>query len=219
MDRSGLFWAFFPTNTASLVAGILNAPWKTNEDRQNLLSGYYNVELIEAAARMIAAALPNFATDTDPARHLDALPRRQELGDPEQSVLLRNCLYSNLRDRKIVPDQDGRMHDITTILYPPKQLTDRSDRTPFERWAEFPDRPSDWLHHKALTRNRLASIDRLFPPRWQGDSPTAPRASIADWLGALIKYQDRNNAVIGSMAAVQTAANDRNRCKAHLRTW
>ena len=98
------------------------------------------------------------------------------------------------------------MHDISTILYPPKQLTDRSDRTPFERWAEYPDRPSDWLHHKALTRNRLASIDRLFPPRWQGDSPSAPRATIADWLGALIKYKDGDNAVLGSMAAVQTAA-------------
>ena len=39
LDRPGYFWAFFPTDTASLVAGILNAPWKTNEDRQNLLPG------------------------------------------------------------------------------------------------------------------------------------------------------------------------------------
>ena len=54
LDRPGHFWAFFPTTTASLVAGILNAPWKTNEDRQNLLPGPYNDELIEAAAAMIA---------------------------------------------------------------------------------------------------------------------------------------------------------------------
>ena len=50
LDRPGHFWAFFPTTTASLVAGILNAPWKTNEDHQNLLSGPYNDELIDAAA-------------------------------------------------------------------------------------------------------------------------------------------------------------------------
>ena len=37
LSRPGSFWAFFPTLTASLLAGILNAPWKTNEDRQNLL--------------------------------------------------------------------------------------------------------------------------------------------------------------------------------------
>ena len=61
LDRPGHFWAFFPTHTASLVAGILNAPWKTNEDRQNLLPGRYNEELIEAAASMIAGGLPTLA--------------------------------------------------------------------------------------------------------------------------------------------------------------
>ena len=58
LDRPGQFWAFFPTETASLVAGILNAAWKTNEDRLNLLPGSYNEELIEAAAEMIAESLP-----------------------------------------------------------------------------------------------------------------------------------------------------------------
>lgn len=61
LDRPGHFWAFFPTNTTSLVAGILNAPWKTNEDRQNLLPGPYNEELIRAAATMIGQALPGLA--------------------------------------------------------------------------------------------------------------------------------------------------------------
>ena len=37
LNEPGKFWAFFPTMTTSLLAGILNAPWKTNEDRQNLL--------------------------------------------------------------------------------------------------------------------------------------------------------------------------------------
>ena len=58
------FWAFFPTQTVSLVAGILDAPWKTNEDRQNLLSGPYNDELIEDAAEMVADELPELATQT-----------------------------------------------------------------------------------------------------------------------------------------------------------
>ena len=42
LGEPGRFWAFFPTATSSLLAGILNAPWKTNEDRQNLLEGVYN---------------------------------------------------------------------------------------------------------------------------------------------------------------------------------
>ena len=104
MTDPGQFWAFFPTKTASLVAGILNAPWKTNEDRQNLLPGPYNDELIETAARMIANELPGLTTDVDPARYLDALPRRQESGDSVQSIQLRSRLFFHLRKRGTVLD-------------------------------------------------------------------------------------------------------------------
>ena len=209
LTAPGHFWAFFPTQTASLVAGILNAPWKTNEDRQNLLSGPYNKELIEAAAEMIADELPKLATQTDPARHLDALPRRHETGDSEQVELLRNHLFSKLYEHEIVPDQDGVLRAAERISYPPKKLTpDRGgiDMGPFERWAVYPGRPSNWLNHRALTRNRrdrLAAIDRLFPPQWSGDSPTAPRARIAEWLEALV--QESENAIEASKAAIQTA--------------
>ena len=201
----GQFWAFFPTKTASLVAGILNAPWKTNEDRQNLLPGPYNGELIEAAAKMIADELPKLATQTDPARHLDALPRRRASGDSEQSGLLRDQLFSHLREREVVPDQNGKLCVVGNISYPPKQLTDSSDPTAFECWAEYPSRPHNWLNHKALTRNRLATIDRLFVPKWQGHIPSAPRATIAEWLEALVKDQQADGGVRASMAAIQAA--------------
>ncbi len=208
LDRPGQFWAFLPTHTASLVAGILNAPWKTNEDRQNLLPGPYNEELIEAAAAMVAEALPELATDDDPARHLDALPRRHEWGDTEQANLLRKRLFTHLHEREIVPDQDGNLRARQDISYPPKKLTDAGQEAAaaLERWAAYPGRPSNWLHHTALTRYRLAAIDRLFPPRWQGDNtPTAPKATIAEWLEALAKVEESNGPVRASMAAVQVA--------------
>ena len=94
----GYFWAFFPTQTASLLAGILNAPWKTNEDRQNLLPCPYNDELIDAAAELVAKALPKLFLPTDPAKHLDALPRREEAGDGEHSKRLREKLIAILYD-------------------------------------------------------------------------------------------------------------------------
>ena len=202
LDRPGHFWAFFPTHTASLVAGILNAPWKTNEDRQNLLPGRYNEELIEAAASMIAGGLPTLSTQTDPARHLDALPRRHQSGDSEQSGLLRDRLLFHLREREVIPDQEGQLRPIENILYPPKKLTDGTDPTPFERWSAYPGRPSNWLHNRALTRNRLASIDRLFQPRWQGDIPAAPRATIAQWLSALVTLDTH----VGAYSAIEEAA-------------
>ncbi len=206
----GQFWAFFPTDTASLVAGILNAPWKTNEDRQNLLPGAYNEELIKAAAAMIAEALPELTTHDDPAQHLDALPRRHGGGDSKQVDLLRDLLFTNLHKCEIIPDQGRNLCVYNNLLYPPKELTSKLE--PLERWAAYPDRPRNWLHHKALTRNRLATIDRLFPPKRKRsdygshDSEPAPRAPIAVWLRALVEGKEGDEAIRASMAAIQTAA-------------
>ena len=209
LDRPGYFWAFFPTDTASLVAGILNAPWKTNEDRQNLLPGPYNEELIEAAAKMITDVLPKLATRSDPGRHLDALPRRHEAGDTHLADHLRDKLYSNLCDRKLIPNQKGDLHIVHEINYPPSELAPRQTSAVLERWAAYPGRPSGWVHHSALTRNRLASIDRLYHPE---DEPfdessncDAPRAVIHQWLQALVAGKEADEAVRASMAAIQTA--------------
>ena len=212
LNRPGRFWAFFPTNTASLVPGILNAPWKTNEDRQNLLPGRYNDELIEAAAKMIAEELPKLATRDDPARHLDLLPRRRDGSDSEQAELLRKRLFCDLHEREVVPDQDGNLRLRREISYPPRELTadDRIDTAPFERWAAYSGRPANWLHHTAVTRNRLATIDRLWHP--EGEPPVwpvasgAPRATVSEWLQALVENKGADEAVQASMAAIQTAA-------------
>ena len=207
----GHFWAFFPTMNTSLVAGILNAPWKTNEDRQNLLPGPYNDELIETAAEMVADLLPELATEADPARHLDALPRRHEAGDSEQVELLRKRLFFSLQEREIVPNQNGDLRTIREISYPPEALTkDRQmSLAPFEQWAAYAGRPVDWLHHRALGRERLSRIDRLFHP--EGEPPKQkmsgmPRATIAEWLRALIEHKRADGAVQASMAAIETAA-------------
>ena len=109
LNDPGKFWAYFPTLTTSLLAGILNAPWKTNEDRQNLLPGVYNDELIDAAAEMVADMLPELTTPDDPARHLDALPRRWEAGDTGHGDRLRTQLYLKLSGRSLVPDQAGKL--------------------------------------------------------------------------------------------------------------
>lgn len=203
----GKFWAFFPTHTASLVAGILNAPWKTNEDRLNLLPGPYNEELIEAAAVGVARRLPKLMTGDDPARHLDALPRREESGDSDEANLLRRRLFSHLRNQKIVPDQDGNLLAPADVQYPPQlPMSGQVETETFKRWAAYPNRPRAWLHHKALSRNRLAVIDRLFAAKSVAEQK-APRATIAEWLEALLEAGDRaHDLVQASMAAIQSAA-------------
>ena len=201
----GQFWAYFPTRTASLVGGILNAPWKTNEDRQNLLPGPYNDEIIRAAAKMVAGEIAALRTEDDPARHLDVLPRRPEAGDTDQTELLRRELFGHLSRRPIVPDQNGDVQEPDALRYPPSELTsgNRIDEAPFERWAAYENRPTNWLHHTALTRERLSRIDRLYPGKhWQ---PRAPRASLREWLEALVERSSDEQEVAASTAAIRAA--------------
>ena len=188
LNEPGKFWAFFPTNTESLLAGILNAPWKTNEDRQNLLQGPYNDELIEAAAGLVADMLVHLSTPEDPARHLDALPRRSEAGDAPHSDRLRSRLYSVLQNRPVVPDQDGRLRPAADLACSPLEPT--SDFQPaLERWASYGNRPKDWVHHRALTRNRLARLERLHTsPNAQSDNPAMAGSPSEETLRS---HQDR----------------------------
>ena len=216
LTEPGTFWAFFPTMTTSLLAGILNAPWKTNEDRQNLLPGVYNDELIDAAASMVADALPSLSTTVDPARHLDALPRRHYQGDSEYSDRLRHRLNAALKDRVIAPDQGGELRTLVELSYPPQHSYPRREEMnpeALERWSAYGARPSDWLHHSAVTRrgaNRLAALDRLYDEYDSSVFPFLPRADIAEWLEALLDgggpEPESEPLLAASAATIQTAA-------------
>ena len=208
LGEPGKFWAYFPTETSSLLAGILNAPWKTNEDRQNLLDGTYNSELIRAAASMVAGALSKLSTTEDPGRHWDALPRRLEAGDQGHSILLRHSLYAELEQKEIVPNQDGILQKMLEISYPPEEMPDNALR----RWSNYGGRPRNWLHHSVLTTNgpgRQARLGLTARSRRQFDWnwPVLVRASIPEWLEALTSGADTDlEKIQASMSAIQTAS-------------
>ena len=66
-NRSGSLLGLFPDGHREPPGRHpYSAPWKTNEDRQSLLQGPYNDELIEAAAGMIAEMLPQLSTADRP---------------------------------------------------------------------------------------------------------------------------------------------------------
>ena len=210
------FWAFFPTQTASLVSGIFNAPWKTNEDRQNLLPGMYNDELIDSTAALVADSLPYLHTSEDPARHLDSLGGRIESDLNEHASRLANAIYSKLHDRQVIPDLDGAFCAVDDISIPPAlgEGTREFQIGMLERWSAYEHRPSNWLHHSATSPNRLATIDRIHAGhgrrvRWDipGVRWDNPRASIDQWLKALTEAGDAaGDAVQASCAAIRIAA-------------
>lgn len=200
LNEPGDFWHFFPTQTKCLLAGILNAPWKTNEDRQNLLPGAYNDELIDAAARLVAKRLPELSDPSDPALHLDALPRRHEAGDTDQSDRLREAMDERLQGRPIAPDQEGHLRTIRELQYAPRL----PDSEALQLWESVKERPLDWVHHRALVRERMAKVDRLYSH--DGWPRQAPRASISEWLEALVKGATPKCANEASKAALRVAA-------------
>lgn len=199
------YWAYFPTTTPSLLGGILNAPWRTNSDRQNLLKGKYNDELVEVAAELVAESLGEMSTPADPAFHLDLLPRRRELGDHEYSNQLRDCLSQRLPETPIVPDQDGQLRKLTEVRYPP-DLGEAAGRA-LELWEQCSWRPRNWAHSRCLSRPRIAKIDRLL----SGDLAvryllSTQRESVAHWLEALVADRDGGDVVEASKTAIGIAA-------------
>lgn len=216
LNEPGQFWAYFPTLTQSLLSGILNAPWKTNEDRQNLLPGPYNDELIEAAAQLVAEVLHKLCTEDDPSRHLISLPRRSEdARDNEHAEFLSREIYRAASVLAVVPDQHGKLREIDDIRYSPSELFSDGNLAPnaFDRWQAFDGRPTDWLHHSALNRNKIPKLRLIWGTLHEHPNQRGhlPEETITEWLEALVKRAKSSSSVTieairASQAAIQTAA-------------
>lgn len=107
-EEAGRFWAFFPTHTPTCLAGILNAPWKLNSDRNAIIGGAWNSALMEEAAQLIADTLPSLSTVEDPARPLDAFPRQLERSDDDAKPLV-EALWTALEQLSTIPDLTGTL--------------------------------------------------------------------------------------------------------------
>ena len=201
------FWAFFPTQTTSLISGIFNAPWKTNEDRQNLLPGIYNEELIDTTARLVADSISSLHTQEDPARHLDVLGGRAEYSLNNYATRLAHTVYSELNGREVVPDLSSSLRILEDVSIPPDLgIGDqKSAESILDLWAGYEHRPQNWLHRSAVTTNRLATIARIY--HRSGVQSSVPRTSIPQWLEALTGAGDAaGDAVRASATAIQIAA-------------
>jgi hypothetical protein len=105
----GKFWAFFPTEYQTTLSGILNAPWKTNEDRWNLLKGEFNSELLSRAADLVLDSLPELVADDDPGFVVDVLPARLDESPNWADSELNTKIYALGKSRPCVPDQQGKL--------------------------------------------------------------------------------------------------------------
>lgn len=176
----GAFWAFFPTKYEVSLTGILNAPWKTNEDRQHLLDGTpFNLELLRVAARLVVDTLPALVPAEDPAAYLPLLPgRTKEKLNWADDYFLRQ-VWAFAAEQPSLPDQDGTLQRPKELFVHPAQL----DTEWLDIWSGYPGRPAGWVHPSVdadAGKLRRGKMNHILEAA--GKKPE----SVKDWLEALV---------------------------------
>jgi superfamily II DNA or RNA helicase len=176
--KLGRFWAFFPTNFATTLRGILNAPWKTSEDRQNLYDGNeFNHELIRVSARLVVESLEKLSHSEDPCAYLDFVPARGREEPQFAATDLVNAIWTCAAQSPTLPDQNGRFGTPESIRLHPARLQKKW----LDLWDQYPGRPTNWCHHSVEnTPHRRQSAERIL------SSAKIEPATIVEWLEALV---------------------------------
>jgi superfamily II DNA or RNA helicase len=187
-ESQGRFWAFFPTNTPTLATGILNAPWKLNSDRTNIIPGPWNECLMLAAADLIAANIGLLATEEDPGAPISALPRKPDR-QTDPAVPLVEALWDKLIDLKIVADISGQLKCARELYRHPFE-----DVEVVERWVALAGAKSDanLVHASCYTSkpraSRLEALQRELAERLTG----VERLELKNGLAALQQISKRS---------------------------
>ncbi|MBX9387564.1 sacsin N-terminal ATP-binding-like domain-containing protein [Streptomonospora nanhaiensis] len=189
----GRFWAFFPTTYETTLRGVLNAPWKTNEDRQNLLQGNrFNDELMEYAADLIVDSLPKLTTPEDPGLPLSLITARGRESRNWADKMLTELVYKRAAVRPSLPDQDGRLRPPSEINVHPAGLEVEWLR----RWSSYPGRPTDWCHHTVEDVTRRSRVETIL------QRAKREASDVRTWLEALVS----DGAAAASAVALAIAA-------------
>lgn len=189
--RRGEFWAFFPTLDQTTLSGVINAPWKLNEDRTRIIEGPFNAELIERLSELVVENLDALCSEEDPGVVLELMPARGREAAGWADAQLTSRVNELAKTARSLPDQTGVLRLPSDLALHPEGLP----RPTLALWAEQPTRPIGWLHPSAEGRDRRARVE-LYMDR-------KPAASLREWLEALMSDQD---AVAGSVAALRVAS-------------
>ncbi|MFD5915311.1 DEAD/DEAH box helicase [Kitasatospora sp. NPDC058201] len=176
----GEFWAFFPTKYEVSLTGILNAPWKTNEDRQHLLDGNaFNLELLRAAAELVVDTVPALVPAEDPAAYLPLLPgRTKESLNWADDYLLRQ-VWSLAARRPSLPDQNGELQVPADLNITPAAL----EKDWVRIWSEYPGRPTNWVHSSVDAADNALRRGKM---NWILDAAGKKPEDVRTWLEALV---------------------------------
>ena len=190
-EESGRFWFAFPTHTPTYLPGILNAPWKLNSDRNAIIGGEWNAELMRAAARLIAQTLPKLCTPDDPGRVLDVFPRQMERADEDAAPLVLE-LWKTLGSAAVIPDATGTLRHARDLWRHPRDSAELA-----RQWQALADSESLALgvHPSCLERQRgsrmNALAERLKPETGEPQGPNLRKDDAASWFANVASIEGR----------------------------
>jgi superfamily II DNA or RNA helicase len=194
-NERGMFWSFFPTKYPTTLSGALNAAWKTNEDRQNLLdSSDLNSELLGVAAKLVIGSLPELVVPDDPAAYLPLLPGRTKESPNWACANLTDQVWTLAAISPSLPDQSGELRVPSALRIHPERLSGGS----LSLWREYPGRPHNWVHHSVDAHPvRRGKMNHILDAAARREPET-----ICDWLEALVE----DGSAEASAAAIRVLA-------------
>jgi superfamily II DNA or RNA helicase len=178
----GQLWSYFPTQETTTLRGIINATFKLNEDRQNMLAGMYNQEILERTLpHIVAFGLPDLVDVDDPGSLLDILPARPR---PREALswadeILNKPVMAAVAAVPFLPDLAGRLHPASDLSVEPAFKEEADKVRAMWRASVSEERP--WAHRSLdATTARSATLDRLLALAGR------ERASVREWLEEVV---------------------------------
>ncbi len=189
----GTFWAYLPTSSGTTLSGIVNAPWKLADDRESLLAGPFNDEILtQVLPRLVGDALPGLHRHDRPILVLDVLPARGKEARNHADDVLNDPVMRAVSERQCIPTLAGGLrHPKRVRLHPEGLTTDE-----LTLWASACPDPDNWTSHAVLSNEHRSKVTRLLAYHGCG------AASLREWVEHLVK----DPTVAGSAAAVELVA-------------
>lgn len=195
-EEAGRFWAFFPTKTPTYLPGILNAPWKLNNDRQGLITGAWNDMLMKKAAELVTKSIMSLSDEEDPAKHLDSFPRRPDAGDI--AIPLLEEIWKRLESEKVIPDCNGKLRMAVELTCHPTEKD-----ALIKQWMALADAETraKYVHPSCLTKDRFArlkSLSERISVSEDDGKPCSRRGGWQEWIAMVADAEpERVRSVLG----------------------
>jgi len=189
----GTFWAYFPTVSGTTLSGIVNAPWKLADDRESLLAGDFNDELLtQVLPKLVGDALASIHRSDKPTAVLDVLPARGKEARNHADDVLNEPVMKAVSERQCIPTLGGGLRHPTRVRVHPEGLTPDE----LELWASACKDPDAWATHAIVSTEHRSKVLRLL--RYHNRDAV----TLKEWVESLVKEPT----IEGSAAAVRLVA-------------